>query len=643
MPVGRSITYRLILVITLCTGLIFALILGYSYYSSRTMLRAELENDARNLAMSLVYRVEARLISVGKAAEGVARALETARYDQAELSTLIRETIQANPAIYGSTVAFEPFAFSSKQRLFAPYYHRNNGRLSFSRLEDSYQQTPYLEWDWYRIPLRQEQSVWSEPYFDEGAGNVFMSTFSVPFYDTTKGTRRIRGIVTADIALASLTEMITSVKVLRSGYAALISHRGMLLSHPERGMETTRKLSRITDEPKDSALHELSRQTSLEKPGFILHTARTGDRSWIYYAPIQPTGWILAVVFPESELFENISRLSIHMAAMGLAGILLLTIAVVLIARSITNPLKRLSRATAGISRGNFDVKLPTARYHDEVGALSEAFDTMRNALREHIRMLTETTAAKERIESELNIAHNIQMGLLHKVFPPFPDRSEFDLYALMEPAREVGGDFYDFFMVDSRRLCFVIADVSDKGVPSALFMAMSMTLLRSTAREGLAPDEVLFRVNNELARENDTCMFVTTFCAILDTDSGEVQYANAGHNPPLHLCADGSAVFLPRSGSLMVGAMEGTPYHCQQLLLKPGEGLLLYTDGVTEAMNNKLEQFSEKRLESSIEALRGRNLQDTVSGILADIHSFTGQAEQSDDITIMMIQYRGN
>jgi sigma-B regulation protein RsbU (phosphoserine phosphatase) len=266
----------------------------------------------------------------------------------------------------------------------------------------------------------------------------------------------------------------------------------------------------------------------------------------------------------------------------------------------------------------------------------------MRGSLKEYIRKLTETTAAKERIESELNIAHDIQMGLLPKTFPPFPDRQEFDLYALMVAAREVGGDFYDFFLVDNTHLCFVIADVSGKGVPAALFMAMSMTLIRATGREGIPPDEILSRVNGELSRENDSCMFVTTFCGILDTETGEMTYANGGHNLPLHVKRGGGASWLPKSGALMVGAMEGVTYKCERLLLEPGDGLFLYTDGVTEAMNGQDEAFSDERLERLLSALDGSGIRESVDKVMTDIRSFTGEAPQSDDITMMMIQYNG-
>jgi sigma-B regulation protein RsbU (phosphoserine phosphatase) len=211
-----------------------------------------------------------------------------------------------------------------------------------------------------------------------------------------------------------------------------------------------------------------------------------------------------------------------------------------------------------------------------------------------------------------------------------------------MEPPREVGGDFYDFFLVDDSRLCFVIADVSGKRVPAALFMAMSMTLIKATARQGIPPDEILCRVNNELSRDNDSCMFVTTFCGILDTDTGELVYANGGHNPPLHVKCAGGAAWLPKTGGLMVGAMEGIAYGRERLLQEPGDGLFLYTGGVTEAMNSRDNAFLDERLERCLSALQGSGIREIVNRITADVRRFTEEARQSDDITMMMVRYNG-
>ncbi|MBA4393366.1 MAG: hypothetical protein C0407_07420 [Desulfobacca sp.] len=301
-----------------------------------------------------------------------------------------------------------------------------------------------------------------------------------------------------------------------------------------------------------------------------------------------------------------------------------------------------MAKATEDIAKGNLDGVLPPVKSHDEVGKMTEGFKTMQKSLKEYIQKLTETTAAKERMESELSIAREIQMSILPKIFPPFPERSEFDLYALIEPAREVGGDFYDFFLIDPTHLCFVIADVSGKGVPASLFMAVTKTLIKATAKAEITPADILTQVNTELASGNDAAMFVTIFCGILNTRTGEILYANAGHNPPLLIDKEGKVSYLQISGGLVLGVMEEICYQVESLHLQTGESLFMYTDGVTEAMNIKEELFSEERLQKDLTLAADRPIKEMINTLMQRINDFSGEALQSDDITMMVLQYKG-
>jgi sigma-B regulation protein RsbU (phosphoserine phosphatase) len=641
MPGKNSIVVKLVLVITLCSSLIFAVTLGYNYYRSRIMLEKELEGNARNLAMSLVNRVETVLTSVTKVTEGVARSLETGRYTEEELLSLLKATLENNPDIYGSGIAFEPFAFKASSRLYAPYYYREKGKIAFSRLEDSYKFVPYLYWDWYQIPRELNRLEWSEPYFDEGAGNIPMSTCSVPFCAQNGGTKLLKGIVTADISLVSLTELVSSVKILKTGYAALLSRNGMVLAHPLKDAIMNETFFSIAEARNEPALRELGKKMVKGETGFILYKSLVGVRSWMYYAPIRSTGWTLAVVFPESELLENVTRLTISMSLMGLAGILLLTLAVISIARSITKPLRSLAAATHVMASGNFDLEIPPVNSNDEVGVLAQDFQMMKESLKEYIKNLTETTAAKERIQSELNVATDIQASLLPRLFPAFPDRPEFDIFASMDPAKEVGGDFYDFFFIDQNNLCFLIADVAGKGVPAALYMMVAKTLLKSEGQRLGEPGQILSYVNNILAADNDSCMFATVFCAILDTRTGEVRFSNAGHNPPLIIDSDGIRYLHLKSG-FVLGPMEDTDYETERITMKPGDTLFLYTDGVNEATNFADELYGELQLLAALQNGPKGELEEIVHNIRTEVRRHANGAPQSDDVTMVAIKYRG-
>ena len=641
MPANKSIVRKLVLVITVSTSVIFAVALGYNYVTSRAILEQELESNARNLALSLVNRVEIELSSVAKTTEGMARAIEIDARGEPELLSLLRSTLEANPGIYGSTIAFEPYAFSSGLRLYAPFLYRRDGQLELRRLEHSYTDIPYLYWDWYQIPRELGTIEWTEPYFDEGAGNILMSTCSVPFYDNAGGVHRLRGIVTTDVSLDSLTKLVSSVRILKTGYAALLSRNGVILAHPLKNAIMNESFFSIAEARKDDSLRALGKKMVRGESGFVHYQSLVGVTSWMYYAPIRSTGWTLAVVFPETELLASVKRLTLTMVSIGVFGVVLLTAAVASIATSITRPLRSLAEATHVMSSGNFDVELPSIRSKDEVGRLANDFRVMRDSLKQYVLDLTETTAAKERIQSELRVATEIQASLLPRTFPPFPERPEFEIFASMDPAKEVGGDFYDFFFVDSDHLCFLIADVTDKGVPAALYMMVAKTLLKSEGQRLGEPDRVLASVNRVLAEDNERCMFASVLCAILDVRNGEVRLANAGHNPPLLVGADGVR-YLHLKPGLMLGPSRDAVYQTERITLRPGETLFFYTDGVTEATSPADEAYGELRLSSALQRIAQSDPAGMIHQVRAEVLRHADGAPQSDDVTMVAIKYRG-
>jgi serine phosphatase RsbU (regulator of sigma subunit)/anti-sigma regulatory factor (Ser/Thr protein kinase) len=328
--------------------------------------------------------------------------------------------------------------------------------------------------------------------------------------------------------------------------------------------------------------------------------------------------------------------------AMAVSGLVLLFGSVIAIfgARTISRPIADLTEMTRRIAGGDFTQRIDI-RAKNEIGVLAASFNGMTRRLAESIEHLKETTAAKERIESELKIAHEIQMSMVPKIFPPFPDRSEFDIFATLVPAREVGGDLYDFFFIDDDHLCFAVGDVSGKGVPASLFMAVTKTLFRATAGNSGTPGEILARLNAEICRDNESCMFVTLFCAILNIRTGQVDYSNGGHNLPYYLHHDGVSP-LKNAGGKALGLVEQSPYASGRMVLGPGEALLLYTDGVTEAMDLSETLYSDQRLAQFLASNRDSSPRQIIGDLVSDVRHFAGGAAQSDDITALALHYFG-
>ena len=261
----------------------------------------------------------------------------------------------------------------------------------------------------------------------------------------------------------------------------------------------------------------------------------------------------------------------------------------------------------------------------------------------EQIKYIREMQSNSEQLESlkgDLAIAREIQHAILPRIFPPFPENEgQIDIAASMEAAKDVGGDFYDFFRIDERRIGFVIADVSGKGIPAAIFMAVSRTLMRATGIRGGSTNECMGYTNDLLTKESVECMFVTVFYGIYDLETGEISYCNAAHNPPYILKRDGSVEALPMSKDPMVGAIEGLAYHEEKMKLEPGDTLFMFTDGVTEAMNTVFEEFGESRLEATLKGCSGKSCQEMIDAVSSDVKAFVGNAEQSDDITMLVLK----
>ncbi|MFA7418367.1 MAG: SpoIIE family protein phosphatase [Melioribacteraceae bacterium] len=258
--------------------------------------------------------------------------------------------------------------------------------------------------------------------------------------------------------------------------------------------------------------------------------------------------------------------------------------------------------------------------------------EQVRNAIQEHDKLLA--------IQYDLDTARNIQSAILPKKFPPFPERSEFEIFASMEPAKEVGGDLYDFFLLDDNRVGFVIGDVSGKGVPAAIFMAVSRTLIRATALKGIPPDECLTYVNNLLSNESVASMFVTVFYGVLDYRKGELTYANGGHNPPYIVSSEGKVAPLELTGGLALGVVEGITFSSKKIQLDKGDTIFTFTDGVTEAMNNDFDLYSEERLEKLLTDKFALNVTELVNHTFESVHFYAEGAIQSDDITVLALKY---
>jgi phosphoserine phosphatase RsbU/P len=635
---GRGIAFRFSLWILFSATIIFGLIFSYHYFLAKQLIVANIEQYAEQLARRTANHIDGVLLATEKIPETFSSFILEPAFDKKEhLVAQMRKILERNPDIYGSAVAFEPYAWNSGTKNFSPYVYKERDSIAFKLIPYD-----YFSWNWYKDPKKLNHPLWTEPYFDKGAGNIVMSTYSVPFYRTVKGQKTFTGVVTVDISLSWLQRVVSDIKIGKTGYAFLISQNGTFVTHPDFKLIMNKTIFDVADTNKDRLMHKIGTEMTSGGSGFVQSKSlMIGKSCWLAYTPLLSSGWSLGLVFPKDELMADITRHYRQTLSWGIIGLIALCSVVIWITRDITRPLRVLTNAAETMAGGNLDAPIDAAPFRDEIGRLAASFATMQRSLKTYIRELTETTAAKERIESELKIAHDIQMGILPCVFPPFPTRSELDIYATLKPAREVGGDLYDFFFMDDNHLCFAVGDVSGKGVPASILMAVTKILIKAKAARGLGPDTILTRVNEDLSLDNPSLMFVTVFLGILDVRDGNVVYCNAGHNPPYIIHADGRIDQLESTDGMVLGVVDFA-YSSKTVTLRKGDRLFLYTDGVTEANNADHELFSTERLKQVIAELRDKTLQDMIAGTLEHIEDFAENTPQADDITMLVLRYDG-
>jgi sigma-B regulation protein RsbU (phosphoserine phosphatase) len=529
----------------------------------------ELAKEATNRAETQLEVSKNKIMGVISQAEAAVRnsvwIAQWALRHQDSIPNISHRIVTDNPVIMGSTMALVP-GFSEQFPLFAPYIYRNNDNaLDTTSLASAEYNYPHQEW--FVKPIEIDDGYWSEPYIDTGGGEILMTTYSEPIKDRETG--KTAAVLTGDISLDWLSELIGNIKIYPNASGMVLSRTGNWMVN--KGNEEFDELKQLmlTGEPGSTKLKF------------------NGNDSYVYYAPIERTGWSMCIAVPKDDIFGDIRRVGTWITLLQLLGLAML----IFILRSLLRN---------------------QAKYRD----LNE---------REKV------------IEKELHIARNIQMSMIPKTFPPFPERHDLDMAADIVPAKEIGGDLYDFFIRDEK-LYFCIGDVSGKGVPAALVMAVTRSVFRSVANHEDSPRQIVTTMNDSMVDVNENNMFVTFFCGVLDLANGHLRYCNAGHNPPMILTDDIRT--LPVEANLPLGIIQGFDYIEQEMDLHTDDAIFFYTDGLSEAENEFQEQFGVMRIK---EALRGRKKSDMhLKNIQAEVIKFVGDAPQSDDLTMLFIHYLG-
>lgn len=580
---------------------------------------------AQDLARLHAAKLDGTLAEAARVPHLHARVLESGLLrDEPSLRRYLTDVLVHTPGIYGSCLAFEPDSFIPGQKNFCPYVYRKDGAPIYSLLAPP--EYDHFEWDWYRKPKEAGRALWTEPFFDEGGGNVLMTTRAVPFKHPDTGA--FRGVATIDISLDALLEGLSRLKVADTGYTLLLSPEGRILSCPDR--EKIMKTGLADLNP------DLAQQLSPGSEGFIKSTDPLRPRdAWIAYAPVPGAGFTLALVYPADEIFRDAQRLLLKLVIIGAAGVILLFVVLAFVARSVSSPVADLAAAAREVAAGNLDQRISGKVNIDEVRDLGAAFEKMTRDLRLHLDELRSTTALTSRLAGELSAARRIQMSMLPGEWPTGAPAG-ISLRAVIQPAREVGGDFYDYRQIDHERISFLVGDVSGKGVPAALFMAMTQTLFKGLANPARGAAEVMAGVNRALCDQAHTGMFVTLVYGVLHLPTGKLELCNAGHlDPFLIRPGQGLRPVEGNGNNPALGLLRDLDFVCAEIQLHPGDRLVLFTDGVTEALDRDEQLYSVERLQRLLET----GPADIGAALLHDVRTHTGDQDPTDDLTVLVVE----
>ena len=549
------------------------------YYFSRNGIREEVSKRATSELEVRSLKIEQMVARVETAIGNLHWTLEQSIVHQDSIYPVLHRLMMLNPDLVGCAIAFPPNYFKGTGYWYEPYVFRNGDVLEDKQIGSA--NHDYFNTHWYTDAMASDHGLWTEPYIDSIGSEGMVCSYVVPLCDASG---RTVAVFAADVLLDWLGDICEQEA---SVYTYLFSDAGRLMVCPDSSMVMRYTMEEVASLYNDTLAAHLHRAVHQDLQGAAV-VDYNGEKSHIYYSPVGGhTGWSMLLLFPDKEIYKGLHHVSRILIISILLGLILLGF------------------------------------------IMWRTFRSMRN--------LGEVRAEKERIGSELLIAHNIQMGMLPKTFPPSPDCKEVTIYGSLEPAKEVGGDLYDFH-VQNDHLLFCVGDVSGKGVPASLMMAVTRSLFRTVSYQTEQPDEIMKRINDSLSEMNENLLFVTFFVGILDLKTGHLSYSNAGHCAPVIIGSTLST--LKMDTNIPLGVMSGWDYTKQECHIDPGSIIFLYTDGLNEAQDAVYNQFGEERMMAELGKMGSATPRQIIDHMSAEIHRFENGTEQSDDLTMLAIKY---
>ncbi len=616
----KSIKSKLILYLTITLIPIFVLLLYFGKNYIREILYKSILFNANISVTKAAREIENLTFDISEKPKEIADIIGNNVAGIKKTETLMKKYVQENSYIYGMALAFYP-EFSPNKSFYSSYFYLKNGRPVYKQLvPPSYD---YLNSDWFALPIKLNKNLWSEPYFDKGGGELWMSTYSAV---VKNNEGKAIGIATADVSIRFLTEIVERVKILKTGRAFLFSKEGNIIA-PTIKSGSKNKIYQVLKGLNKNSLKLIASQ-SLTKDGISKKLFFKKTKYFVYYMPVKETEWIIGIIFPEKELFAPLKKIEFY-SVLLILGMLFLVIGVItIISKNVTKDINRIKSVSLEIAKGNFDVEIPQDFMY-EAKSIAEALNTMQVSLKKYIEEVKE----KAKLENELLLAHKIQSSFVPNETKV--DINGFSFKAVSLWAKQVGGDFYGINKIDESKTLFYLGDVSGKGIPAVLYVAMVKGMVEVLINQAHSIKEIASLLNKFFANITKHNTFATMFIGLIDKEEGKLQYANLGHLPPVFI--DGYRLFSPiLNGNIPIGVFPDFNFKTETIDLKSFNQLIVFSDGVLDAKNSEGKTFESEKLIKTLE--KAYSKENFIDYLMEELNSFTGNTDLYDDTTILSI-----
>ena len=629
--VDRSLASQIITYIFVFMFLIFFVSIVTTFYMFSHIMQDNARESISRLASGTIALIDGRLDKVQTIAHNALELQMLKLISNSDFELYLHDLVMENPEISSINVSYNPLQPNIPDSK-TIYHQHNNVEIV------PYNTTDYQYMDWYQIPFLTEKSYWTEPWFDAQGVNKYIVSYCLPIFREGK----VIGIMRFDTDLSYLQNIVTPLKLKKGGYAFLISSIGTIITHPADSLIMDESIYSLAENYHDEALRKLGKSMVAGDVNFIQVKSKSiFQNSWVYYSPLLINNWSLGLVIGNGDVLRDLNLILLIQVVISILVFLAISVIVYSRTLSVSKPLRKFADIAERIGKGDFNSQLPAMSKTQEIERLAQSFAAMQNSLKEYIRNLEISNLERNRILSEVRFAAEIQKNLIPaKAIHPYGIPS-LRVFGVFEPASEIGGDLYDYFMIDDRNFCFAIADVVGKGIVAAMTMTIVSTFLRSVASYHHSSSSILSELNNFLCKNSIEANFVTVLLGVINLETGSLEFSNAGHVPMFIRKMDRSYKKYSETHSTAVGVFENLPIGNETVQLDLGDEIILFTDGITEAMNEKEDFLGIAGVEAIVKKLGLPNPQTSANTILESVHSFSQSYSVKDDITILAIDYK--